>query len=106
MTTKKKKPAKKPAKTPAICIIRTQSAGVHVGTVHSRNGIEVVLHDARRVWRWRGANTLHELSQHGADEEWTRISEPAPAILLTQAIEIITCSAAAAADLTRSRWPA
>lgn len=88
----------------AIVIVRTYSAGVHVGTLHSREGREVVLKDARRIWRWRGANTLHELALHGADTEWTRISEPVPEIVLTEAIEIIPCSPDASANLSRSRW--
>lgn len=33
----------------AIVIVRTYSAGVHVGTLHSREGREVVLKDARRI---------------------------------------------------------
>lgn len=92
-------------KTPFV-VVRTFSAGVHVGTLVSRRGKEVVLSNARRVWRWRGANTLHELAQKGAAEEWTRISEPTPEIVLTEAVEIITASKAAATNLSRSRWAA
>lgn len=33
-------------------IVRTYSAGVHFGTLESRNGKEVVLKDARRIWDW------------------------------------------------------
>lgn len=87
-----------------IVIVRTYSAGVHVGRLASRDGREVVLADARRIWRWRGANTLHELARFGAAEEWTRISEPVPEILLTEAIEVIPCSSEASANLSRSRW--
>lgn len=87
-------------------LIRTYSAGVHVGTLVEHAGTVVKLANARRIWRWRGANTLHELSQHGCDERHSRISEPVPEILLTEAIEIITCSPAAAANLSRSRWGA
>jgi len=93
------------AKGPFV-VVRTYSAGVHVGTLVSRKGREVTLADARRVWRWRGANTLHELAQKGAAEEWTRISEPTPEIVLTEAVEIITASKAGAANLSRSRWAA
>ena len=85
-------------------LIRTVSAGVHCGSLFMRNGTEVQLKDARRVWRWRGANTLNELAMKGPAEDWTRISEPVPEIVLTQAIEVIPCSAAARELLTRSRW--
>jgi hypothetical protein len=87
-------------------VVRTYSAGVHVGSLVSRKGREVELSDARRVWRWRGANTLHELALHGAAEEWTRISEPVASIVLTEAIEVIVASPEAARNLSRSRWAA
>lgn len=94
------------AKSTKIVLVRTQSAGVHVGTVKSFVGAMVTLENARRVWRWRGANTLNELANKGADESWSRISEPVPTITLTQAIEVIPCSDVAAANLQKSRWPA
>ena len=86
-------------------IIRTYSAGVHVGTLKSHDGKTVVLTDASRIWRWRGANTLHELALHGPAQEWTRISERVPEITLTEAIEIIPVSPEAH-DAFAPRWPA
>ena len=87
-------------------IVRTYSAGVHCGTLEfAGNSKEAKLLDARRIWRWRGANTLSELSQHGADFEWTRMSEPVPEIYLNEAIEIIPCSDKARENLSQSRWP-
>lgn len=86
-------------------LVRTYSAGVHVGTLVSQSGKEVTLSDARRVWRWKGANSLSELSQKGADEGYTRISEPVPSIVLTEAIEVIPCSKEAQDNLSKSRWP-
>lgn len=88
-----------------VVIVRTSGAGVHVGKLIECDGQRVVLNDAVRVWRWRGANTLHELSLNGADmESYTRISEPVPSILLTTAIEIIPCSKVASKNLMVSRW--
>ena len=89
----------------SVVVVRTFSAGVHVGVLVSRNGRDVELADARRIWRWSGANTLNELSQMGVDETGsTRISEPVPSITLTEAIEVIPCSIIGAANLQRSRW--
>lgn len=87
-------------------LVRTYGAGIHVGTLVSKNAKEVVLKNARRVWRWRGANTLHELSQEGGDDGYTRISESVPEITLLDAIEVIPCSKEGAKNLERSRWPA
>jgi len=88
----------------AVVIVRTYSAGVHVGNLLRHEEREVVLENAHRIWRWRGANTLHELSLRGADMEWTRISEAVPIITLTEAIEIIPCTVEAATNLRTPRW--
>jgi len=90
----------------SVVLVRTFSAGVHVGILVRRVGKEVWLRDACRIWRWRGANTLSELSQNGADYDYTRISERVPSIELTEAIEIIDCSPHAAENLRKARWPA
>lgn len=88
-----------------VVLIRTRSAGVHVGEFVSRIGTEVVLKNACRVWRWRGANSLSELSQKGGDLVWTRVSEMVPSIELMECIEIIKCSVDAAKNLRTPRWP-
>ena len=85
-------------------LVRTRDAGVHFGEVTSIKGDEVILKDATRIWRWRGAYTLSELSQCGADEAYTRISMAVPEIRLIEAIEVIPCSAAASENLAKSRW--
>jgi hypothetical protein len=87
-------------------VVRTYSAGVHVGTLVKHAGREVVLANARRVWRWRGANSLNELALKGAAEDYTRISEPVAEITLTEATEVIPATKEAAANLSRSRWAA
>lgn len=93
------------AATPLV-LIRTYSAGVHIGKLLHRNGMEVTLGEARRLWRWRGANTLNEVTTKGVDTTWSRLSEPIDQILLLEAIEILPVAAAAEASLTVSRWPA
>lgn len=46
-------------------IVRTYSAGVFAGYIESRNGQEVVLRNARRLWRWAGASSLSQLAMEG-----------------------------------------
>lgn len=84
-------------------IVRTYSAGVHMGTLSGISGTEAVLTDARRLWSWEGANTLNEVSQNGV-AKGSRISEPVPLIRLTEAIEVIPCSDKAKECLTQSAW--
>lgn len=86
-------------------VVRTFSAGVHVGVLAKRAGKEVTLTGARRIWSWRGANTLSEIALHGVGSG-SRLSEPVPEITLTEAIEIIPCTDAARANLEAAPWSA
>ena len=95
----------KPKKQKQLVIVRTYSAGVHIGRLQSLKGTECVLTDARRLWCWTGANTLHEVATKGVSETTgTRLSEPVESITLTQAIEVIPVSKEATKSLTTSRW--
>jgi len=80
-------------------IVRTYSAGVHFGTLSSRDGKKVVLTDARRIWHWEGAFTLSAVAKEGV-KKTSKLSVAVPQILLTEAIEIIPCSEVAAKNLS------
>ena len=84
-------------------VIRTYSAGVHCGYLVSRKGKEVKLADARRIWRWYGANTLNQLATDGCADN-SNISVPVAEIELTEAIEVISTTKTAEENLKRSRW--
>lgn len=79
------------------CVIRTFSAGVHLGVVASRDGKIVQLENARRLWTRRGAFTLSEVATAGVSKG-SRISAAVPLIELSEAIEIIPTSEAARAS--------
>lgn len=49
-------------------IVRTHSAGVFAGEIESRNGQEVVLLNARRLWYWQGAASLSQLAMEGTSK--------------------------------------
>ena len=68
-------------------LVRTYSAGVHVGTLRQKDGTNVLLADSRQLWKWEGAFTLYEVATNGITGG--RISCVAPLVELTQAIEII-----------------
>jgi hypothetical protein len=46
-------------------IIRADRAGVFFGEIKERNGSEVVLTNARKLWQWRGASAVEQLSVDG-----------------------------------------
>lgn len=97
MATKKKKTKRQ------YVVVRTYSAGVHVGELVSRNGKEVVLASAKRIWRWFGANTLHEVALRGILPT-SKVSDAVAHITLTEAIEVIPCESAAEACLRGAAW--
>lgn len=71
-------------------IVRTYSAGVFAGTLKSRDGQEVVLTDARRLWYWDGAASLSQLAVEGTSKPQNcKFPVSVPEILLTQVIEIL-----------------
>lgn len=81
-------------------IVRTYSAGVFAGTMVSRNGREVVLRDARRLWYWRGAASLSELAVRGTSKPGEcKFPAPVPRVELLEAIEILDVLPAARASI-------
>ena len=84
-------------------VIRTHSAGVHVGELVSRDGKEVKLANARRIWSWKGANTLHEIALRGVGAG-SRVSEAVGEIVLTEAVEIIAATDEAMKSIGGVKW--
>ena len=74
-------------------IIRTYSAGVWFGTLSEKSGNEVIISNARRMWRWFAAESisLSAVAIHGIKEDKSQIAEAVPSVWL-EAIEIIPCS--------------
>jgi hypothetical protein len=72
------------------CIVRTYSAGVFAGVVTAREGKEVVVSNARRLWFWKGAASLSQLAMDGtSDPSGCKFPCPVDEVLLTEVIEII-----------------
>jgi hypothetical protein len=71
-------------------IVRTQNAGVFAGRLRSRNGQEVVLADARRLWYWAGAASLSELAVSGTKKPaQCKFPVAVPEVTLLETIEIL-----------------
>lgn len=71
-------------------IVRTYSAGVFAGDMESRNGQEVVLKNARRLWYWSGAASLSQLAMEGTkDPQKCKFPCEVDTVTLLQVIEIL-----------------
>lgn len=74
-------------------IVRTYSAGVFAGEIESKNGQEVVMKNARRLWKWSGAACLSQISKHGVnDPDNCKFSCEVKKVELLQVIEILDCT--------------
>ena len=77
-------------------IVRSADAGVFAGYLDEKNGNEVILSDARRIWRWTGAASLSQLSQEGTTNPAAcKFPIKVPKITVLGVCEIICCSISA-----------
>lgn len=78
-------------------VVRTYSAGCWFGELKDKSGNEIILKNARRLWRWHAKESisLSAVAKHGINQEKSKIVEAVDAIWL-EAIEIIPCSSGAA----------
>jgi len=80
-------------------IVRTYSAGVFAGELVTKKGKEVTLKNARRLWYWEGAASLSQLAREGVKKP-EKCKFPCPvSVVLTEAIEILSTTAAARASI-------
>ena len=74
-------------------IVRTYSAGVFAGNLEKREGKEVTLKNARRLWYWSGAASLSQLAMEGVkNPDSCKFPCEVASIVLTEAIEVINCT--------------
>lgn len=71
-------------------IVRTQSAGVWFGTVAAKDGREVILTHARRLWYWKARKSisLSAVALYGIDSSTSKIPPPVESVWM-EAIELI-----------------
>lgn len=75
------------------CMVRTQNAGVFAGYIEKREGSEVKLRNARRIWYWEGAATLSQLAMQGTSKpEACKFPCEVMEVTLLGVIEIIPCT--------------
>lgn len=86
------------------CIIRTNSAGVWFGEIAEKAGAEVLVKNARRMWRWWAAESisLSGVAQYGIKHDKSKIA-PAVANVWLEAIELIECTDAAVTSIEKAK---
>jgi hypothetical protein len=74
-------------------IVRTYAAGVHFGELSEKEGKEVILKNARRLWYWKTTNSgisLSEVANAGLHKD-SKTCAAVDSIWL-EAVEIIPCT--------------
>lgn len=81
-------------------IVRTYTAGVFAGFLESRNGQEVVMRNARRLWMWVGAASLSQLAIDGVKKpNECKFPEAVDRVELLQVSEILNVTAKAKSSI-------
>ena len=74
-------------------VVRARGAGVFAGTLKEKDGNEVVLNDARRLWYWAGANECTEIARSGVKEpNQCKFTVPVGEICILDVVEVIPCT--------------
>ena len=74
-------------------IVRCDRAGVFAGNIKEREGREVTMTNARRLWYWDGAASLSQLAKEGVSKpKDCKFAVTVDEIILLDAIEIIPCT--------------
>jgi hypothetical protein len=81
-------------------ICRTYSAGAFAGYLKKREGREVTLINARRLWYWDGAASLSQLAMEGTKSpDKCKFPCAVDEVVLLEAIEILKCTAEAKSSI-------
>lgn len=74
-------------------IVRGDKSGVFAGVLKSKEGREVTLTDARKIWYWQGATCLSQLASEGTSKpNGCKFPAPVAEVCITDAIEIFPCT--------------
>lgn len=81
-------------------IIRTYSAGVWFGELSEKAGNEVILNNARRMWKWKAKESisLSACAIYGINDSESKIVQAVDSVWM-EAIEIIPCTKSAIESL-------
>lgn len=85
-------------------IVRSGQSGVWCGALASRDGDAVTLSDARKIWRWRGANTTSDIALNGIDVEYSRVAPPVNGVIVLGVCEVLPASDAGVERIKKCGW--
>ena len=85
-------------------IVRSWQSGVWCGRLLWRDNDAVKLDDARKIWRWRGANTTVEIALSGISKEFSRVTRPVDGAVVLGVCEVLPATDEAVAAIASCGW--
>lgn len=89
-------------------VIVRAKVGVFFGYIQSRSGggesISVVLNGCRRIWSWKGAKTISEISTHGLNVAESNVAVAVDGHEVFGVGEIVPCTEKAEKCLLVAKW--
>jgi hypothetical protein len=74
-------------------IVRADKAGVFFGTLTNKEGDEVILKDARKLYYWSGAKTIEDIADKGVTNPYNcKFTVVVNEITIIGACQIIPCT--------------
>lgn len=86
-------------------LVRGYGSGVQYGYLKSRNGCEVELIDARRIWSWNKATETMQISVEGISKSDSKVTVSVPKKSVLDVIEVLVITGIAIDNLkTQPIW--
>ena len=79
-------------------IVRGDRSGVFFGELKERNGQEVELRNARKLWYWDGAAAVEQIAKDGVKGA-CKFTVSVESMIITDAIQILPCTSGAAENI-------
>ena len=77
-------------------IVRGNRSGVFFGELKERNGQEVELLNARKLWYWDGAAAVEQIAKDGVKNPGAcKFTVSVESMIITDAIQVLPCTDAA-----------
>lgn len=81
-------------------IVRGDRSGVFFGDLKDRNGKEVELRNARKLWLWSGAAAVEQIAKDGVkNPSGCKFTVSVDSMIITDAIQVIPCTDSAAENI-------
>lgn len=75
-------------------LVRDDKAGVHVGTLVELTPQSVALSQARKIWYWYGASSVHGIAAHGLSQSLSKVAPVVSEVVSFHPCEVVEMSAA------------